>query len=72
MASLVHSDTHIEINTEDHTTMGYCVVKYMPGTFILKDKITLDRQVSKVVNIYVQTEYLTNMKEKSNWYWEHK
>ena len=72
MASLVQSDIHSDINTEEPTTIGYYIVKYVSSTFILQDDITSGRQGSNAAKLDVQTECLIIMKEKSNWYWEHK
>ena len=71
MESLVQTNQYVAINAADTTTPGYYVVQCVSNDFTLQEDITTDGWVTTSGELVVRSEYLSNMKAKTNWYWKH-
>ena len=68
MYAIVQNGKYDAINTADPTTMGYYVVKLLSKPYTLQDDKKMDNHVIKVVDLIVNSEYLSIMKANTNWY----
>ena len=68
MSSLVQTGKYGAINAADPTKLGYYVVKYVSDTFILQEQIIPDGKVIKAGEMVGRSEYLSIIKDKTNWY----
>ena len=68
MASLVQLGKYCAINASYPTTMGYYETNQISEPYTLQEYQNKNGQVSKAVDLLVKAEYLSFMKEITNWY----
>ena len=68
MSSLVHNIKYGVFNTEDPTTPGYYVVKFVPGPYMLQGNKTGNKKVINSGALIVNAVYLVMMKSNTYWY----
>ena len=61
---MVQTGKYGATNSEDPTTLGYYVVKYVSDNFTLQEDITNDGKVSNPGELLVKAKYPIIMKEK--------
>ena len=70
MSELVQNGTYGAINTVDPTTMGYHVAKSISEPYTLEYDKKFDKQVIKVGELIVISEYICTIKANTDWYWQ--
>ena len=68
VSAILYNEKYGTINTAYPTTMGYYVVNLLPETYTLKYKKTVDKRFIKAGELIVKTEYLSTIKDNTNWY----
>ena len=61
MSSLVQSSMYCAINTDDTTTNGLYVIKFIPEAYMLQNNTTIDGQVISDGELVVKAQYLCSM-----------
>ena len=70
MASLVQSVMHGSINTDDTTTNGSYVIKFVSEAYMLQNNTKKIGEVISARELFVKAQYLCSVQEKNNWYWQ--
>ena len=56
------------INTDDTTTNGFYVIKFLSEAYTLKNNTTIDGQFISAGGLVFKAQYLISMQENTNWY----
>ena len=70
MSALVQNEKSVAINTVDPTIMGYYVVKFLAGPYMLQDHKKIEKQFITAVEVILKVENLNIIKANTNWYWK--
>ena len=72
MASLIQPGKYGAVNTTDTSKMGYYVIKFVSEAYTLQEDTTCYIQIMPAGELFFKAQYLSFMKEKTNWYWGQK
>ena len=70
MASLVQSGMYGTIKTDDNTTNGFYVIKFLSEAYTIQNNIKVDGKVISAGELVVKAQYIFSMQENTNWYWK--
>ena len=65
MASLAQLGMYGAINTDDNTTNGFYVIKFLSNTYKIKSNKKIDGQVIYAGELVVKAQYLCSMQENT-------
>ena len=70
MASLVQSDMHDYINTDDNTSNGFYVIKVLLEAYTLQITTTIVGNFISDGELVVKAQYIFTMQENTNCNWK--
>ena len=69
---LVKSDNYGVINTDDMSTDGYYVIKFISEANRLQNNTTIGRNYITDGELVAKEQYLCSVQDSTNWYWYQK